>query len=148
MEDGTYVAGLWIEDHIDKNTVCNDMTVQLRLFSISEVPTFVGSGVIDLTYSFTNITDLNISRVSPLSTDFYFEGPYIRTPHTPFTAYYHSLLNEVEFDTYYGRQVISKFNLSYLLENEDIWDNPFVRSVHREKDSIYDNAKIRIWSLD
>jgi len=147
MEDGTYVAGLWIKDNVDKPMVGNDY-VSGRVFAISEVPTLVGDGTIDLTYGFTNITDLNISKVSPLSTMYYFEGPYIRTPNTPFTGYYVSLLNEVDFDHTYGKRVISKFNLSYVIENEDIGDNVFIRSIHREKDNIYDNAKIRIWCLD
>lgn len=149
MEDGTYVAGLWIKDNInkDKRMVCNEY-IAARIFAISEVPTLIGEGTIDMTYGFTNITDLNISKVSPLSTMYYFEGPYIRTPHTPYTGYYCSLLNEVDFASYWGRPIISRFNLSYVIENEDIGDNPFIRSVHREKDTIYDNAKIRVWCLD
>jgi len=148
MEDGTYVAALWIKDNIDGNMVCNDVTVSERIFAISEVPMLTGDGTIDLTYGLTKISDLNITKVSPLSSDFYFEGPYIRTPHTPYTGYYYSLVNEVDFGSYYGKQVISKFNLSYVIENEDIGDNPLVKSVHREKDNIYDNAKIKIWCLD
>ena len=148
MEDGTYVAGLWIKDNMDKDKrmVCNDIAA--RIFAISEVPTLTGAGMIDMTYGFTNITDLNISKVSPLSAMYYFEGPYIRTPHTPFTGYYVSLLNEVDFDSYYGKPIISKFNLSYVIENDDIGDNPFIRSVHRDMKNIYDNAKIRVWVLD
>ena len=146
MEDGTCIAGLWIKDNIDKPMVGNDW-VMVRVFAISEVPTLTGDGTIDMTYGFTNITDLNISKVSPLSATYYFEGPYIRTYHTPFTGYHVSLLNEVEFDSYYGKPIIRRFNLSYVIENEDIGDNPFIRSVHREKDNIYDNAKIRVWVL-
>ena len=147
MEEGTYVAGLWIEDNVDKDKrmVCNDIAA--RIFAISEVPTLTGAGMVDMTYGFTNITDLNISKVSPLSAMYYFEGPYIRTPHTPFTGYYVSLLNEVDFDSYWGRPIILRFNLSYVIENEDIGDNVFIRSVHREKNNIYDNAKILIWLL-
>ena len=147
MEDGTYIAGLWIKDNIGKNMVGND-DISARVFAISEVPTLTGGGVLDLTYGFTNISDLNITKVSPLSADFYFEGPYTRTPHTPSTAYYVSELNENEFNNRLGRLIISRFNLSYVLENEDIGDNTFIRSVHQEKDSIYDNAKIQIWCLD
>ena len=147
MEDETYIAGLWIKDHINKNMFGND-AVSTRVFSISEVPTLIGFGTIDLTYGFTDITDLNISKVSPSSTMYYFEGPYIRTPRTPYTGYYVSLLNEVEFDSYWGRPIISRYNISYVIENEDIGDNPFIRSIHREKDNIYDNAKIRVWCLD
>ena len=148
IEEGTYAAGLWIKDNIEKRMVCNDNLVSVRVFAISEVPTLTGDGTIDLTYGFTDITDLNISKVSSLSADYYFEGPYIRTPHTPYTGYYVALLNLVEFDHTYGKRVISKFNLSYVIENEDIGDNVFIRSIHREKDNVYDNAKIQIWYLN
>ncbi|NQE44826.1 hypothetical protein C5S31_02225 [ANME-1 cluster archaeon GoMg2] len=147
MEDATYIAALWIKDTIDKPMVGNDW-VGRRVFAISEVPTLIGFGTIDLTYGFTKISDLNMMKISPFSTEFYFEGPYVRTPHTPYTSYYVSLLNEVEFDSYYGKPVISRFNLSCVIENEDTGDNRFIRSVHREKSNIYDNAKIRIWCLD
>jgi hypothetical protein len=146
MEDGTYIAAMWIKENVDKRMVCNDMPT--RVFAISEVPTLTGDGTIDLTYGLTTITDLSMSKVSPLSTEFYFEGMYVRTPRTPYTGYYESLINEVDFDHTYGRQVISKFNLSYAVENEDIGDNPFIRSIHRDKDNVYDNAKIRVWRLD
>jgi len=147
MEDGTYVAGLWIKDNIEKNMVGNDWTI-VRVFAISEVPTLTGHGTADLTYDFTTISDLNISKVSPLSTEFYYDGPFVRTLHTPYTGYYVSLLNEFAFDSYYGKPIISNFNLSYVIENEDSGDNQFIRSVHLEKDNVYDNAKIRVWCLD
>ncbi|CAD6492200.1 MAG: hypothetical protein EMLJLAPB_00237 [Candidatus Argoarchaeum ethanivorans] len=148
MEDGTYVAGLWIKNNIDKALVCNDGLISMRTFAISGIPTLTGFGTSDLAYGFTNMSELNISKVSPLSTVFYLEGPYIRTPHTAYTGYYVSMLNENDFDGYYGTPIISKFNLSYVIENEDIGDNPFIRSVHREKNNIYDNRKIQIWALD
>ena len=145
MEDGTYVAGLWIKDNIDKRMVCNDIAV--RIFAISEVPTLTGAGMVDMTYGFTNITDLNISKVSPLSAMYYFEGPYIRTPMTAHTACSVSVLNEVDFDSRHGKGLISRYSLSYVIENEDIGDNPFIRSIHQEKNNAYANGKIRIWCL-
>ena len=146
MEDGTYVAALWMKENIDKRIVCNN--IANRVFATSEVPTLTGDGTIDLTYNFTNITDINISKISPLSTEFYFEGPYIRTPHTPYTSYFVAELNDNEYDSRLGKMIISKFNLSYIVEDEDIGDNPLIRSVHRDRDNVYDNAKIQIWCLD
>lgn len=148
MEDGTYVAGLWVKDNIDKNMVGNDGDISGRVFAVSEVPTLTGGGIVDLTYGFTDITDINISKNSPLSVEFYMDNPYVRTPNTPFTGYYVSKLNDVDLDSRWGKKIVSQFNLSYVIENEDIGDNPFIRSVHREKDNVYDNAKIRIWNLD
>ena len=57
-------------------------------------------------------------------------------------------LNEFEsFDSSKGKEIISKFNLSYVVENKEI-DNTFIYSVRREKNNVYDNGKIRVWDLD
>lgn len=148
MEHATYIGALWIKDSIDKAMVSNDDLIGRRVFAISEVPTLTGAGAIDLTYGFTNITDISISKNSPLSTEFYMDNPYVRTPHTPYTWSYFSILNDVDFDDRWGKTIISRFNLSYVIENEDIGDNKFIRSVHREKNNVYSNGKIRVWCLD
>jgi|LGOV01.1.fsa_nt_gb hypothetical protein len=150
MEDGTYVAALWIKDNIDRDKIVvgDDDLIARRIFAVSEVPTLTGSDSVDLTYGLTKITEIKISNNSPLSTAFYMDGPYVRTPRTPYTGFYRCMLNTVEFDSGWGRKIITRYNLSYVMENEDVGDNTFIRSVHQEKDSIYDNAKIQIWCLD
>jgi len=153
MEESTYVGALWIKNNIDKDKVMvdnngYDLLIGRRIFAISEVLTLTGDSVTDLTYGLTNITEINITKNSPLTKEFYMDNPYVRTPMTPYTGFYRSMLNSVEFDSRWGKLIISKFNLSVVIENEDIGDNVFTRSVHREKNNVYANGKISLWLLD
>jgi len=147
MEDATYVGGLWIRDNINKNLFWNNGYIGERAFAISEVPTLL-SGAVGLTYGFANISELNITKNSPLSTEFYEDGPYVKTPGTPYTLGYINALGMSEIDSRTGKRLISKYSLSYVIEDEDIRDNVFIRSVHPVKNNVYNNGKIRIWCLD
>ena len=147
MKEQTYIGGLWIRDSIDKNLFYDDSLTALRTFAVSEVPTLFG-GAIGLTYGFyTDVTDINISKNSPLSVECYIHGLYVKTPLTPYIEGNVNYLSGAEIDSYWGKYFIPKYNLSYVIENEGIGDNVFIRSVHREKDNLYDNGKIRIWRL-
>lgn len=147
MKEQTYIGGLWIRDNIDKNLFYDDSLTALRTFAVSEVPTLHG-GAIGLTYGFyTDVTDINISKNSPLSVACYIHGPYVKTPLTPYIEGNVNYLSNAEIDSWRGKRFIPKYNLSYVIENEGISDNVFIRSVHREKDNLYDNGKIHIWHL-
>jgi len=146
MEEATYVAGLWIKDNIYKNLFCNNGLTGLRAFSVSEVPTLLG-GAIGLTYGFADIGELNITKNSPLSIEFYKDGPYVKTPGTPYTLGDINALGMSEIDSRTGKRLISKYNLSYVIEDEEVGDNVFISSVHPVKNNIYDNGKILIFHL-
>lgn len=153
MEESTYIGAIWIKNNVNKDKVMVDndainLLLGRRIFAISEVLTLTGDSFTDLTYGLTNITEVNISKNSPLTKEFYMDNPYIKTPMTPDTGFYRSMLNGAEFDSIWGKYIISKFNLSFLIENEDIGDNVFTRSVHKEKNKVYANGKINLWLLD
>ena len=145
MLEQTYTSGLWIKDNIDKNLFYDDLSTAFMIFAVSEVPTLTG-GAPGLTYGFyTSINDINISRNSPLTVTYYMHGPYVRTFHTPHIESNVHYLSNTEIDDYFGKRYIPKYNLSYVIEGRGY--NKFIRSVHREKDKLYDNAKIQIWNL-
>lgn len=148
MKEQTYIAGMWIRDNIDKNMFYDHSLTGIRTFAVSEVPTLQG-GAIGLTYGFyKSVTDINISKNSPLSVAFYLQGPISKTPHTQYIEGDIYYLSRSEIDSYYGKRFIHKYNLSYVIEDEGISDSVFIRSVHQEKSNLfYDNGKIRIWRL-
>ncbi len=145
LTEKSFSVALWIRDNINGNLAGNDELEAKRIFAISQVPTFTGEDDIDLTYGFENISDLNISKISPSSLEYYAEGPYIRTPNTPYAGYYFSALNGDTINGRRGKSIISKFNISYVIENNIIVNN-FIRSI-QNNDKLYDNGKIRVWSL-
>jgi hypothetical protein len=151
MEEATYNGALWVKDNInaDKRLVGNDNLASKRMFAISETPTLIEeAGDCMLTCGFTNISDINITKNSPLTIEFYMDSPYVLDPSTHKISWYRSYLQEQEIDSWWGKEIITKFNLSYVIENQNIGKNVFIQSLHMKKNSISDNGKIRIWCLD
>jgi len=143
MKEQTYISGLWTRDNIDKNLFYDRGLTALMVSAVSGVPTLAG-GAIGLSYGFyKSINDISISKNSPLSIAFYMQGPYVRTPRT---SHIEADINYISHG--YKKDLITKYNLSYVIEDEDIGDNVFIRSVHQESDNLYDNGKIRIWNLE
>lgn len=146
MGESTYISGSWIRDNINKNLFYNDHLVALRSFAISGVPTVFG-GAVGQAYSFEKIEDLDITENSPLSTEYYEHGPYIKTWGTPDTRWMCEILMNSKIGSYYGELYVSKFNISYVLEAEKRRYGTFIRSVTPNTDKIYSNGKIQIWYL-
>jgi len=147
MDESTNIGALWIKDNVDKNMVGNNQLTAERIFSISEVRTLTGYGPADLSYGLTSIDELNIIENSPFSLEFYRNGAYVKRPNTPGTGYYLSKINEVELNSRHGKRIISKFDFRYVIEDKDKNINMFIRSVRQERNSLYDNGRIRVWDL-
>lgn len=151
MEEPTYAAGLWAKDNMDasKKLVGYDELTGRRIFAISEVPTLVGMGSASLlTHGFTNLDNASVVMISPLSTAFYMENPYVvNSPiRNPEGAFFH--LGSQKFDSWYGKETINTYNLSYAIEHEHKGKNTFIQSLYEKKNSIYSNGIVRVWCLD
>ena len=151
MEERTHVGGLWIKDNVDKNKnmiVGGAIAFRARVFSISEVPTLTGEAPADLAYGFVDPNKLEVKQIySPYSVNFYFNDPYNVINHK-FTD---TIVNHMMHDNINNRKSmwirpIFELNISYYVENKDSSD-PFTRSVEQIKNNLYDNGKIRVWSL-
>jgi len=150
MDEEEYAGALWMKDNIDMNrrVVGNDNWLSKRMFAISGVPSLLEDvSCIWLVYGFAKIEDTPIVKNSPLSTSFYMDNPYvIDTRKFVLAGSYVVWLNNVDISK--GKGIIQKFNFSYVIENQNIGKSRFIQSLYREKNSIYDNGKVRIWCLD
>lgn len=150
MEEASYTGALWIKDNINinKKLICTDYLTARRIFAISEVPTFIwDADVCLLTYGFANKSDINLLKNSPLTEEFYMESPYIDVTN-PRIRWYGFNLWYNEVDSQFGKEVISRFNLSYAIENEDFGKKTFSRSLREKRDNLFDNGRIQVWHLD
>lgn len=149
MEEQTYEGGRWIKNNINKNMV-GDPFIISRIAAVSEVPTLTGLGGSDLAYGLADMKKVNITRIySPLSYEFYFKDPYKITNRIDHNYYRNVLLRtDINNPESYANQVVSMFNLSYFAENMDDNVNEFSKSVHKTKNNLYNNGKIRIWNID
>jgi hypothetical protein len=81
MPESTFVSGVWIKEHVDKNLVANSMITAKRTFAISEVTTFIGyTGLEEFVYGLSTLDERDIDKNSPFSTKSYESGslnPYV-----------------------------------------------------------------------
>lgn len=150
MDKETHIGALWIKNNINQNKklVGFDELTGRRIFAISEVPTLVGMAPdCMLSYGFIDMDNVNISKNSPLSMEFYIGNPYKlnSAARYPEEDYYH--LRNAKFDGWLGKPIINRYNLSYAIENRDAGENTFIRSLRTARDNVYDNGKIRVWNL-
>ncbi|RJS83204.1 hypothetical protein CW713_04200 [Methanophagales archaeon] len=149
MDEEMYAGALWIRDNIDKNKrmVGNDDLGAKRMSAISEVPTLVDAAdTVMFVYGFADINNTPIVKNSPLSTSFYMDNPYVISRNFTRVGYFRNSLQHIDVDR--GKSIISRFNLSYAIENQNIGKNEFIQSLYMKKNSIYDNGKFRVWSLE
>lgn len=145
LDKSIYAAATWSNENVPKyhNMVSVSSYTGERMFSISEVPTMIGTSVNDFTYGFVNESKINIIR-GPLSFGAFFESLYVST-NKPKTSWYfdNTFLYHTVDDS---KKVISLFNFSYMIENT-LYNSVLLSSLHEENDRFYDNGKIVIWDL-
>ena len=149
MEESTYNAATWVKANMEgERLVGNDDHISTRILAESQMPTLVVPET-DMAYGFvteSNIT--NVSMNSPFSFSFYMDDPYkLDTPYHE-TDSLRWQLELYEVDRGYAQNIISKFGLTYYVENSDYTREEFVESLEDRRDKVYHNGRLHIWSLE
>ena len=150
MSDASYNGALWIGDNINntKRIVGNDFHGDVKMFAMSEVPTFIDSDIPMFVYEFVGIEEDVIIKNSPLSINFYLDNPYdLRSDYTR-VGNIRNRLQTIERESTAANSIISNYNLSYFMENQKADPNIFANSVQRTENKVYENGKIRMWTLN
>ena len=150
MDETSHTGALWIRDNIDKNKrmVGNDNWGSRQMFAISEVPTLVDfADVAMFVYGFEVLNPSLIIKNSPFSTSYYMDNPYVLGLFTR-VGTVRNFLQNADVDSMGGKSIVSRFNLSYAIEDQNLGKNVFIQSLYKKKNSIYNNGKIQIWALD
>ncbi len=145
MDDAIYTASLWIKEMVDRPLISTSTSTSFKTLAISEVPTLVGD-TSDLVYGFVNKDNISVIKLSPTSMRFYSDNPYLSNA-TP-TVWFVEALEGETVDNYWGQRIITRFNISYLIENNFYSNNRFIMSAHENKNNLYNNGKILIWDLN
>jgi hypothetical protein len=149
-EETTYNGAIWVKDYVDntKRLVGNNDHTSTRVLAVSEVPT-IAVPESDITYGFVNSSNIyNVSMNSPFSIAFYTDNPYILpSPYTE-TDSLRWQLDLYDVDHGYAKNIISRFNLSYYLENTYTERNPLINSLKEKRNMVFYNGRIRIWCID
>jgi len=149
IEESTFQSSLWVKTNINKiMTGVGVATESKRISAISGKKILTGAEVSDFIYGFNDINSVKITKISPLSTDFYKENPYIidRGGEMQSGTYLNELGKQVVDSKFYN-QFILEMNVSYAIENQEMYTK-FYPSLQNSRNKIYENGKIRFWQLN
>lgn len=159
MRDDTYITGLWIKEHIMAGKgICNSRQMGFGLAATSSLPFLTGSAADDQAYGFVEAQkDFELEKNPITSEEFWLASPYERVAGTSSDGYWQMLM-ESEYSSSQGEHLLSKFNLTHVMENTKIqgrWVSHhglghanFLHSLYGEKDIIYDGGRVTVWCLD
>lgn len=149
MPDSTYQTSTWANTHIsDGLRGFGNSGETWRMLAISDghpvVPT---GGAVILAYQFINETELPVIEVSPTSSNYYFDGPYMLEPGNDIWGLFNWLLNRPNIDGGREQSIIDRFDLKYFVE--DLYNNkPLVNSIRNSKNKVYSNGRLQVWDIE
>ncbi len=153
MKEPRYTAGLWIKENINNGSLIAN-TQDIRLFSVSGVPLFTGSGTADQAYGFANVSELKLKKKSITEESYWFDGPYEITSWRSESHYREVLLGSYED---YKSRYRSKFNFTHVIENKGIprgsfayhgiHPSKFLDYIYDRNGCIYDNGRFAVWNF-
>lgn len=150
MSDSTYNTGMWIKDHLQEGRMVSNgiFITPTRMLSVSEVP-LLSMPCTDLVYGFVNVSEeIKVVKNSPLSTKFYMDNPYVLSTEVQNPWYCRLALQNLDIESNQCKPIITKKNLSHVVEIGRISDNPFTSSIHKgEYDKVFSNEMIHIWNI-
>lgn len=157
MEDNTYITGLWIKENMDGRGICNSRWTGWRIGATSGFPLLTGSATDDQAYGFVDVSEFELVKVAVTSEKFWIDSPYKRVKGTVSDGYWQLIMEKYYISK--GYQHISRFNITYLIEDtrlHDYWashhgygPSPFVKVVHEDTNNcIYDSMNFNIWRLN
>jgi hypothetical protein len=110
-------------------------------------PAILTSGsTVALSYGFVNESYIKTKKNSPLTKEFYIDNPYVEVRGRSIGGTLNWFSGEPDIDKWHGKRIVKKFNLSYMIEDINIYDS-IIQSVQEKKNNVYDSGKIRIWDL-
>lgn len=147
MKDSTYSASLWSNEYIPDNTYGFGIDESNRLFSTSDGHPIMPQGeTLDLAYGFIDVSEINLTKISVTSSDYYLEGPYSTEDKINIPGKINWILeNDIDYKTVVS--ILEKYNLTYFIMSS-VDSKPGIESIKSKKSAIFDNGGISIWILD
>lgn len=152
MSEETFCGGNWAKGYMPEGSraigpSADNTPASLnskRLSSIAEGHFIIPiQGTVDLAYGLVNKSEINYTRNSFISTEFYFEGPFSsRSEHSlPGSVYW--ILKQENINNSKIESMIYNASVNYIFEDFDQTYN-IMPSIYNTKNRIYDSGSFRI----
>lgn len=151
-----HASAFWLNEYTNGASISNYQAMGSRIGAISTTPFFVGSYSNDQAYGFVDVRDWELEEVPITSEEFWLSSPYKRVSGLDADGHWVTLM-KYEYNSPRGSEMVSKLNLTYLVENTELHGlaasrhgtprSNFLYSIYEERISMYDNGKIRIWYI-
>jgi len=147
MKDSTYSAGVWAKEHMEGETISNNILIGIRFFAVSEVPLMSGYfDVVDLSYGLANTSDLKLIKRSITSENFWFDGPYAKKGGYSSKEYWEDIMGH-SYSYYKSSKYPSIFNFTHFIEYKSGKKPPILYYIQNNNFCIYDNGEIIVWKV-
>jgi hypothetical protein len=145
MQDATFEASKWSNNFISDNAIgFGNEGETWRFFAASDAhPLIPTVGTAALAYNLINESSIEFYQVSPYTSDFYFEGPYIEKSGTSLWGTMKWFLERRDID---DTGIAKNFNFKYFIEDSYNFMN-IIPSIHNTRNSVYSNGRINIWNV-
>ncbi len=140
----TIDTSMWIKDYANKEIYIDDELLNRRMLAYLGKATLSSDNTVNIIESDFDEHRLNLSLLSPYSTEFYTLSPF-HEESTPINYYWYKL-KELKYDSERGSLILKKFNFSYYVADERSYDN-FSTSIKNKQDELFDNGMVSIWSM-
>ena len=151
IEDDTFATGLWFKENINGSSVPSSESemVGFRIGAISGKPVFSGVSSVAQAYGFVDSNkEFTLKKLPITSEEFWMCSPYKRVAGSDARGYYNDLMKR-EYNSPRGSELVSKFNLSYVIGISEGGGSKFLNSIiYDEKEVIYDCGRINVWCLN
>ncbi|MCG7848058.1 MAG: hypothetical protein MIO93_02620 [ANME-2 cluster archaeon] len=149
MDDETFSSGIWAKEYIN-DTVSgignSDVTVR-RFLAISDGhPNILSEDVVANTYGLINVSQMSLIQNSPLSMNFYFDGPYVLEPGQSIDGKINWIIQQQEIDGRTSHEILRNYNVDYFIMDTNN-PTPIFNSL-KNKMLIYDNKRIQIFIIN
>jgi hypothetical protein len=154
MEENNYDVGLWLKYSINDSVYfSNNIYPSMRIAGIMNSKQFPGSPVERLEYGYVSLEDYNVTLLSPLDPNFWSESFYETEPHQETLFWQASWLKREKFDSEFSKNMVSEFNVKYVLEDREVLLNEndinkvFFTTLNNNRYKLYSNQDYSIWYI-
>lgn len=139
LRDETYSAAVFLKEYGTGSFISNDKIIGYRISACSGVPIFSGGDTLSFVYGFTdNVEIIGLTKFTLNMDSLYVVNNTVQNDH--------NILLTLDCDNATAKEILSKYNIHYYIENNNMQpQNQFFKSIHEKKYKIYDDGVESIW---